>query len=290
MAFVTRIPVTLVLGSVTWTDWLAAGLIIVGALLVTLILRQVVRSLTKTLRFQTYVVTIVTRLAGTLIVLMAIVYAMRQLGVSVGPIIGALGFLGLVLALSLQHTLSNLVGSILLHARRPIRRGDQINTNGHSGTVVDINGRAVVLLTFDGEMVYIPNLRVLEEPLVNRTSEDFRRTVMPFEVSYDADLRSTIRLVSAAIRNVDALMDAPSADVIVTGFGESGIRLAARFWHPAEELSTRWAISEVAITIRETLAEADITIPYPQRVLHLSAPPMPGEHEVTDAMDSPDPT
>jgi len=207
---------------------------------------------------------------GTVIMLVAFVYALRALEVNVGPILGALGLGGVVLALSLQHTLSNLVGSILLHARRPFRRGDQIHSNGTAGTVVDINGRAVVMLTFDGEMLHIPNLKVLEEPLVNQTAEDYRRTLLPFEVSYDADLRVTQRLVLDAIRNMDALEDAPPADVLVTGFNESGVGLVARIWHPSEELTARWAISEVAITIRETLAAADITIPYPQRVLHIA--------------------
>ena len=259
-----------VVAEVTWDDWVIAGSLVVGAFVATLALRQVLRMLTRPLRFQDYVTTIITRLIGTLLVLVAIVYALRQLDVNVGPILGALGLGGVVLALSLQHTLSNLVGSILLHARRPIRRGDQVQSNGMTGTVVDINGRAVVMVTFDGEMVHIPNLKVLEEPLLNQTANEYRRTLLPFDVSYDADLRQTQRLVVQAIRAVDALEDAPPPDVLVTGFHESGVGLVARFWHPSEELTARWATSEVAITIRETLAAADITIPYPQRVLHLA--------------------
>ncbi len=276
-------PISLVVATVTWDDWVIAGSLIVSAFVVTLALRQVLRLLTRSLRFQDYVTTIITRLIGTILVLVAIVYALRQLDVNVGPILGALGLGGVVLAFSLQHTLSNLVGSILLHARRPIRRGDQIQTNGTSGTVVDINGRAVVMVTFDGEMVYIPNLKVLEEPLLNQTANEYRRTLLPFEVSYDADLRQTQRLVVQAIRGVEALEDAPPADVLVTGFHDSGVGLLARVWHPSEELTARWAISEVAITIRETLAAADITIPYPQRVLHLAESATPDQEARPEA-------
>ncbi len=232
-------PISLVVATVTWDDWVIAGSLIVSAFVVTLALRQVLRLLTRSLRFQDYVTTIITRLIGTILVLVAIVYALRQLDVNVGPILGALGLGGVVLAFSLQHTLSNLVGSILLHARRPIRRGDQIQTNGTSGTVVDINGWPVVMVTFDGEMVYIPNLKVLEEPLLNQTANEYRRTLLPFEVSYDADLRQTQRLVVQAIRGVEALEDAPPADVLVTGFHDSGVGLPARVWHPSEELTAR---------------------------------------------------
>ncbi len=263
-------PLSFVVATVTWEDWLIAGSLVAGAFAVTIAIRQVLRTLTRSLRFQDYVTTIITRLIGTLLVLVAIVYALRQLEVNVGPILGALGLGGVVLALSLQHTLSNLVGSILLHARRPIRRGDQIQSNGRTGTVVDINGRAVVMMTFDGEMVHIPNLKVLEEPLLNQTANEYRRTLLPFEVSYDADLRHAQRTVLQAIRVVEALEDAPPPDVLVTGFHDSGVGLVARFWHPSEELTARWATSEVAIAIRESLAGANITIPYPQRVLHLA--------------------
>ena len=264
------LPTNPIIAAVTWHDWIIAGSLIVGAVLVTMALRQVVRTLTSSLRFQAYVTTIVIRFAGSLIIAVAAVYALRQLEVEVGPILGALGLGGVVLALSLQHVLGNLVGSILLHARRPIRRGDQIHSNGHSGSVIDINGRAVVLMTFDGEMVYIPNLKVLDEPLLNQTAEDYRRTIFPFSVSYDADLRYTQRRVAQAVRAIDALADAPPADVIVTGFEDSGVSLQVRFWHPSEELTMRWAQSEVGITIRETLAAENITIPYPQRVVHFA--------------------
>lgn len=74
-----------------------------------------------------------------------------------------------------------------------------------------------------------------------------------------------------AIRAVDALADPPfPADVLVVGFADSGMDLLARFWHPSEELSAWHAVSEVAITIRETLEREQITIPFPQRVLHLA--------------------
>lgn len=262
-----------VLAAASTSDWIAAVTVMVGSFVAIIVMNRVLRTLTRSLRFQSYVSTVVTRIVGTLLVLIALVYALRQLGVEVGPLLGALGIGGLLIAMSLQPVLGNLVGSVMLHVRRPIRRGDQIHTNGQSGTVIDINGRAVVMMTFNGEMVYLPNLRVLDEPLLNQTSEEFRRTVMPFQVGYEADLRVTQRLVRDAVAAVDILDGSPPADVLVTGFAESGIDLVVRFWHPSEELTARFAISEVAITVRETLAANDITIPFPQRVVHLVADP-----------------
>jgi len=211
---------------------------------------------------------IVARIAISLVMVITVIGALGELQVELGPLLGALGIGSVIIAIALQPVLGNLVGSVMLDARRPIRRGDQIHSNGHAGTVMDINGRSVVMKTFNGEVVYIPNLKVLDEPLLNQTRDEYRRTNLGFQVAYDTDLRSAQRALIGVLRTLPALELAPPAEIIVTGFGESGVDMQARFWHPSEELTARWVISEVAITIRETLAAEDITIPFPQLVVH----------------------
>lgn len=250
-------------------EWVSAGVILLVGIALSFIVNRALETAAKPLRLQEDVAKVISRIARSLILVFTFVLVLDQMGVKVGPLIGALGIGGVVVALSLQPVLGNLVGSIMLQARRPIRKGDQVHTNGQSGTVIDINGRAVVLKTFDGEIVHLPNLKVLEEALVNQTSDEYRRTLIPFQVSYEDDLRQTQRVLTKTLRDLDALAGAPPPDVLVTGFGDSGIDLVARIWHSSEELTTRWAISEAAITIRETLNDAGITIPFPQRVLHV---------------------
>lgn len=251
------------------SEWVTAGATMLIGVAVSFVINRSIHTAAKPLRMQEDLAKVISRIARALVLVLALVLALEQLDVKVGTLIGALGIGGVLVALSLQPVLGNLVGSIMLQARRPIRKGDQIYTNGQCGTVIDINGRAVVLKTFDGEIVHLPNLKVLEEALVNQTSDEHRRTLIPFQVSYDTDLRAAQRVLTERLGSLDALAGAPRADVLVTGFGESGIDMVARIWHFSEELTSRWAISEAAITIRETLAESGITIPFPQRVLHL---------------------
>ncbi len=258
-------------------DLLIAAAIVVSGVIASLVVRHVMRSAEQSVRLQSSMAILMSRFATTTIMLISLVYAFRQLGVQVGPLLGALGISGIVFAMSLQPVLGNLVGSALIHARKPIKRGDQLQTNGLSGTVIDINGRAVVMMTFDGERVHIPNLAVLDSPLINQTAQDYRRTLIPFQVDYDTDLRRTQRVVQAALAELDILSDSPMNDVLVTSFDESGISLVARVWHPCEELLARFAISESAITIHETLRREGISIPFPQRVVHFA------ERRVDDA-------
>lgn len=255
--------------AVDTVSWLTASVTMAVGVLIALVVGRAVRSAAKPLRLQREVAHVVARISRVLVLTIAVVIALNMLGVEVGPLIGALGIGGVLIAMSLQPVLGNLVGSVMLQAQRPIRVGDQIQSNGHSGTVIEINGRSVELLTFNGEILHLPNLRVLDEPLVNQTRDEYRRTLLPFQVSYDADLRMTQKLLTSELRNLPGLEGAPPADVLVTGFGDSGIDLVARIWHPSEELSSRWLISESAITIRETLDRHDIEIPFPQRVVHV---------------------
>jgi small-conductance mechanosensitive channel len=264
-------PLSVFAANPSSADWGFAAMWLLGGAAVAMALRALLRTLAKPLRLQDYASKLITRLVSTGVMIAAGIYALGQLDVEVGPLIGALGVTGIVIALALQPVMGNLVAAIMLHARRPIRPGDQIGSNEYRGTVLEINSRAVVVLSYDGETVYLPNLSVLDHPLVNQTREEYRRTVLPFQVGYEADLRQTQRVLVEAIRAVDALADPPlPADVLVTGFAESGVNLVARFWHPSEELSAWHAVSEVAITIRETLRREQITIPFPQRVLHLA--------------------
>ncbi len=256
------------LSNIPTSDWINAIFTLVIGLAMAGVIKRSIRLASGPLRLQEDLARILTRVAISLVMVITFIGVLSELNVELGPLVGALGIGSVLIAIALQPVLGNLVGSVVLDARRPIRRGDQIHSNGHSGTVMDINGRAVVMKTFNGEVVYLPNLKVLDEPLLNQTRDEYRRTDLSFQVSYDTDLRSAQKVLIGALRTLPALELAPPAEVIVTGFGESGVDMQARFWHPSEELTARWVISEVAITIRETLAAEHITIPFPQLVVH----------------------
>lgn len=262
----------MLISAVTITDWIGAAAIVVGAIILIIGVRRGLRLLAKRSVIQENVGDLLTQLIAVIVAILAALYAMSLLDVEIGPLLGALGISGVILGISLQPVLGNFIGSVMLNGSQPVRIGDQIEASEVRGTIVDITNRAVEVLTFDGVAVHLPNLQVLEQPLTNFTHDDNRRTVMPFQVSYDADLRESQQVVTKALREVAGVNEIPGPEVLVTGFGESGIDLEARFWHASEELIARWAVSEAAIAIRESLRDNDITIPFPQMVLH-QAPP-----------------
>ncbi len=256
---------------VTVGQWVAIGVILVVTLVIFTVLRRIQRALVSRVMVRDYTADMIRRVLMAVIALFAIVYVLGVLEVQVGPLLGGLGISGLIVAVALQPLFANFVGSILLHGTRAFRPGDEITTNGIAGTVVDISHRAVEIRDFDGNSAYVPNMRVLDGNLVNLTADDPRRTLIGFQVAYDSDLRTTQRVLRRALTKLDGVASEPPVQVVVRGFADSGIDLEAEIWHPAEEALARRVVSEANIAIHETLGEHDITIPFPQVVLHRSA-------------------
>lgn len=195
------------------------------------------------------------------------IYALDTVGVRVGPLVGALGIGGIALAIGSQSILQNLVAGVLLQVRHPFRIGDQIGSGDYEGVVDDVNLRTVELTTYDGLTVYVPNAEVLDSPIVNYTRTPFSRTELTVGLAYSTDLTAARHVLLDACRRVADVRDSPPPEAWVHQFGESSIDVAVRYWHAAD-IASRWRVrSEVAVSIKQALDAAGMTIPFPQRTL-----------------------
>jgi small conductance mechanosensitive channel len=115
--------------------------------------------------------------------------------------------------------------------------------------------------------VLVPAGEVLKNPIINYTTRGMRRTTLEVGVGYRADLVKTRELLLDAVSSVDGVRERPEPEVWVEELGESSVNLSVRFWH-APDIATKWRVrSEVAISVKETLDDAGIEIPFPQRVV-----------------------
>src|SRR5439155_11654970 len=155
-------------GLTAW-DWIRAGVIIVIAVLVAQALRRVVARAIGPSDSDGDDggggAVIIGRLAGYLVMIGGLVYALAALDVKLGPLLGAIGIGGIAVAFALQDMIENLIAGVLLQTRRPFRRGHLVQTGQHEGKVEYVNMRTTVLRTFDGERVLVPNASVLRNPI-----------------------------------------------------------------------------------------------------------------------------
>jgi small-conductance mechanosensitive channel len=116
---------------------------------------------------------------------------------------------------------------------------------------------------------------VIKSPIVNHTQRGRRRTTVQIGVAYGTDLDRATQVLVEAVSAVDGVLDSPPPEALVEAFGESSIDFAVRYWHPPSIAAMWRSRSDVAKAIERGLAAADITIPFPQRVIH--PPPDPGD-------------
>ena len=247
-------------------DWGTAAIVLaVGIIVSRLVKFGTVKVLQR--RLDQALAVLIGRLSSYAIVTVAFVYALDSLGVAIGPVLGALGIVGIALAFALRDILENFVAGILLQLQRPFTYGDQISVNEHEGTVRDIGTRLVTVVTPDGETIKIPSATVIKSDVNNYTEQGLRRTTLPVGVAYGTDLLRAQEVLAAAVMSAEGVVESPAYEVLLDGFGESSIDFVVRFWH-LPTIADYWQVkSNVAFAVDRALADAGITIPFPQRTV-----------------------
>lgn len=259
------------LSQLTVGDWLIAGAIVLGGILVGWILRSVT---SKALSSQGQLISrLVGRLVFGVVFAIGVVYALNQVGVSIGPLLGLLGLLGLALALAFQEVLANFIAGIMLSIQRPFRVGDEVRSAGYEGVVEDVSLRTTTLRTFDGVQVHIPNNEVWKNAIENSTETGLRRTTLAVGVGYSDDLDFTQDLILRTLTSIDGVAEEPAPQALVHEFGDSSVNYAVRYWHESP-IAQEWKVrDEVARRLKRALDDAGVEIPFPQLDLHVQAVP-----------------
>lgn len=249
-------------------DFATAALVLVAAIVLGRILRVVVRRIVQRARADSFLGDLIGRFANYVVIAFGLIYAFESLGIAVGPLLGALGIVGIALAFAFQDILQNFVSGVIIQVQRPFRSGDEIVTTDHEGTVTAVGARTVTIRTPDGETVLLPSAQVISSPITNHTQHGKRRTTLEVGVAYATDLDHATRVARRAAASIEAVHESPAPEVYVTSFGASSIDLAVRFWHEPS-IATHWRTRhEVAKAIAAAFRTEDVSIPFPQRVVH----------------------
>ena len=253
-------------GGLTAQNWITAGSILVVGLVLAWVAKRVTTGLLDR-KLDRAISVLIGRLVAYTAVVIVMVYVLDELGVAIGPLLGALGIAGIALAFALRDILENFVAGLLLQMQRPFRYGDQVSVDDFEGTVVDIGTRIVTVLTPAGETVKIPCSTVIKADINNYTEHGRRRTTLPIGVAYGTDLSRACDLLHDGVAKVGGVLEEPEVEVLVDQFGASSVDLVVRYWH-RPTIAEHWRTkSAVAMKVESVLAEADITIPFPQQTL-----------------------
>ncbi|MBC7266601.1 MAG: mechanosensitive ion channel family protein [Anaerosomatales bacterium] len=197
---------------------------------------------------------------------------LNALGISVTPVLTALGVGGLAVALALQDTLSNLFAGLQLLASRQIHPGDHLTLDsGQEGVVEDVTWRYTTLLAQGGNLVVVPNAKLAQAIVTNHALPEQPLGVpVEFAVAYGSDLEEVERVASQVAAAVVADLAPTLADyepiVRFRALEDSGIGVTAILRSPtyADQFAIR---SEFIKRLVSAFAEHGIEIPYPHLVV-----------------------
>ncbi len=191
---------------------------------------------------------------------------------TVTSLLAGAGIIGLALGFAFQDMTENLIAGIAMGIRKPFRIGDVIEADDVFGTVETINLRNTLVQTFYGQRIMVPNKMLFQNKLTNYSITGLRRLEIPVGISYADDPEEARDVIVKAINNLDFVIKQDETDVYCESFGDSSINLLVWFWinYPGETGFMEARHQSVA-TIKKTLEENDILIPFPIRTLDFAA-------------------
>ena len=261
-----------------WDGAQAAVIILTGTWILASLVKRLIREYGQPFAARTdtdvdeRIVSLLDLTAVYVIWAVGLLVALRELGIEVTAFLASLGIAGLAVALAAKTILSNVLTGVTLTADRNFRVGDRIQVRDYIGDVLEINLHKTVIRTRDNEIVLIPNDVLGKEIIINHMLPEQRtRIEMQIGVAYDADLNRATALLDEILRAHDRILPDPAPEINVTTLDDSAVVLQVLAWidGPRGKRRVRDHVYRHALA---RFAEADLRIPFPQRVVHLQDP------------------
>ncbi len=158
-----------------------------------------------------------------------------QLGIGTSSFVAILGAMGLAVGLSLQGSLSNFAGGMLIILFKPFKVGHTIEAQGVIATVAEIQIFVTKLITGNNQIIFIPNGTLSNGIIINYSMQDTRRADLTISVSYDIDLKKAKEIITKVLENNPKVLTTPAPEVVVKNLTDNSIQIAVRPWAKSED-------------------------------------------------------
>jgi small conductance mechanosensitive channel len=150
---------------------------------------------------------------------------------------------------------------------KPFRVGHYVDIAGQSGSINDVGASITTMTTVDNKRVIIPNSKIWGEPIVNYTALNKRMIDMRVGISYSDNMGKAIKTTMNVLKANKKVLDDPAPTVAVANLGDSSVDLLVRPWvNTSDYWKTKWELTQ---QIKEAFDKDKISIPFPQRDVHI---------------------
>ena len=243
----------------------SAVILLVGWVVIRLVdkaLRKAMARANRKVLLVNFIVSVVTKVGWAIL----LVTILSRLGVDVTPLIAGLGVTGFILGFAFQESHGNLASGLMIAVNEPFKVGDVVDAAGHTGSVLEVNMMATVMLTPDNKRIVLPNKGVWGGPIVNYSAMDTRRVDLQVGIAYGEDVEKAVSVIRDAVRRVPGVLATPEPAVAVAGLDASQVTINVRPWAKNADY---WSVRSATLqTVKEELDRVGIEIPFPQVVVH----------------------
>lgn len=244
----------------------AVVILIVGRILSGVLSRATAKAMRKADAYEA-LIRFVSKLVGWAVMIFAIIAALNRFGVQTTSFVAVLGAAGFAVGLALQGSLSNFASGVLILIFRPFRIGDVVTAAGETGKVDDIGILTTILNTPDNKKIIIPNSEVMGGTITNVNAYDTRRVDLTAGIGYGDDIGKAKALFEDIVNSHEKVLQDPAPTVELVELADSSVNFVVRPWVKTEDYWTVYF--DVTRSIKERCDEAGISIPFPQRDVHV---------------------
>lgn len=195
------------------------------------------------------------------------IIVVSNLGVETSAFVAVVGAAGLAIGLSLQGSLSNFAGGILIILFKPFKVGDFIETQGEGGTVAEIQILYTRLLTPNNQVVYIPNGALSNNNIKNYSKEAIRKAEIIIGAAYSSDIMQVKQVLSRIIENDSRILKEPSPVIRIKELADNSVNYQVFAWATNEDY---WQmLSDFKENAKIEFDKEGIEIPFPQRDVYI---------------------
>lgn len=200
-----------------------------------------------------------------LIITFAVIIALGKFGITIAPFIAALGAAAFGASFALQGPLSNYSAGLLIILTRPFVVGNTVTMAGVSGVVEEIKLSSTQLTDEEGEVITIPNKKIMGEILHN--SQENKIVQGMIGISYASSPEKAIELIRGVLADNTDVNTEKDPIVGISGFGDSSVDIGFRYWVPTVKyFNTAYKVN---LDVFNALKENGIDIPFPQREVRM---------------------
>ncbi len=244
----------------------AIAILIIGMWIAKMIKKGIAKLMERS-KVDPTLISFVSSLAHVALQICVIIAALDTLDVRTTSFIAILGAAGLAVGLALQGSLSNFAAGVLMIIFKPFKVGELIDAGGVLGVVREIGIFTTVIDTLDNRKTIVPNGKLTADNITNFSANNTRRVDMVAGISYGDDIDKARAAIQAALAEVPGILESPTPDIFVKEMADSSVNFAVRPWcKPADYWGVYFGVTEA---IKKRFDADDITIPFPQRDVHL---------------------